>query len=145
MFVSESEVAKLLLDYGGCSTAKEGLTVTQEWKKEGDPRRTLSIASLRPEVRNARNLVYKDLRKRWVDDLSESFREFYLISSLLDPRTKALQFCNDENSGFPSSWKLEAHTLVVFHLKCFFAPDSKNILMRMIILVSPPLCQMAAL
>jgi hypothetical protein len=35
--------------------------------------------------------------------LSEDRKRFYLVSSLLDPHTKMLSFC--DNKYFPSSWK----------------------------------------
>jgi hypothetical protein len=43
------------------------------------------------------------MEDRWVTNLSEDRKRFYLVSSLLDPLIKMLSFC--ENKYFPSSWK----------------------------------------
>jgi hypothetical protein len=40
------------------------------------------------------------MEDRWVTNLSEDRKRFYLVSSLLDPRTKLLSFC--DNKYFPS-------------------------------------------
>jgi hypothetical protein len=44
---------------------------------------------------------------RWVTNLNEDRKSFFLIASLLDPRTKSLSFCDDKH--FPTSWKREGH------------------------------------
>jgi hypothetical protein len=40
------------------------------------------------------------MEDRWVTNLSEDRKRFYLVSSLLDPRTKMLSFCG--NKYFPA-------------------------------------------
>jgi type II restriction/modification system DNA methylase subunit YeeA len=46
------------------------------------------------------------MEHRWVTNLSEDRKRFYLVSSLLDPRTKMLSFC--DNKYFPYFWKDDA-------------------------------------
>jgi hypothetical protein len=43
--------------------------------------------------------IREDKEDRWVTNLSEDRKRFYLVSSLLDPRTKILSFCG--NKYFP--------------------------------------------
>ena len=50
--------------------------------------------------------IREDMEDRWVTNLSEDRKRFYLVSSLLDARTKMLSFC--DNKYFPSSWKDDA-------------------------------------
>jgi hypothetical protein len=40
--------------------------------------------------------VREDLELRWVTNLSEERKRFYLIATLLDPRTKVLSFCDNQ-------------------------------------------------
>ena len=37
------------------------------------------------------------MEDRWVTNLSEDRKRFYLVSSLLDPRTKMLSFCDNKS------------------------------------------------
>lgn len=99
-------------------SSKEGMEIIQEWKSDNDPRKRLPVESLHASVLAARKLVYADLQKRWVIDIDTSAKELYLVSSFLDPRVKALDFCNDD--GFPSSWKQEAQNLTLVNLKSYF-------------------------
>ncbi len=55
------------------------------------------------------------LELRWVTNLSEDRKRFYLIATLLDPRTKMLSFC--DNKYFPSSWKDEGDALLSMEFK----------------------------
>jgi hypothetical protein len=41
------------------------------------------------------------MEDRWVTNLSEVRKRFYLVSSLLDPHTKILSFCHGDNKYFP--------------------------------------------
>ena len=58
-----------------------------------------------------------DMEDRWVTNLSEDRKRFYLVSSLLDPHTKMLSFC--DNKYFPSSWKDDALGYFSMDLKSF--------------------------
>jgi hypothetical protein len=45
-------------------------------------------------------------------------KSFFLIASLLDPRTKSLSFCDDKH--FPTSWKREGHGFLAMEFKSFY-------------------------
>ncbi len=49
--------------------------------------------------------------------MSEDRKRFYLVSSLLDPHTKILSFC--DNKYFPSSWQGDALGYLSMDLKVF--------------------------
>jgi hypothetical protein len=49
--------------------------------------------------------IRQDLEDRWVTNLNEDRKIFYLITTLFDPRTKSLTFCDDKH--FPKLWKHE--------------------------------------
>jgi hypothetical protein len=53
----------------------------------------------------------------WVTNLNEDRKRFFLIASLLDPRTKSLSFCDDKH--FPTSWKHEGHGFLAMESKSF--------------------------
>ena len=59
-----------------------------------------------------------------VTNLSEDRKRFYLVSSLLDPRTKMLSFC--DNKYFPSSWKDDAHGYLSMDLKSFYVQPTQG-------------------
>jgi hypothetical protein len=58
------------------------------------------------------------MEDRWVTNLSEDRKTFYLVSSLLDPLTKKLSFC--DNKYFPSSWKEDTLGYLSMDLKSFY-------------------------
>ena len=58
------------------------------------------------------------MEDRWVTNLSEDRKRFYLVSSLLDPRTKMLSFC--DNKYFPSFWKDDALGYLSMDLQSFY-------------------------
>ena len=63
---------------------------------------------------------------RWVTNLSEDRKRFYLVSSLLDPRTKMLTFC--DNKYFPSSWKVDVLDYLSMDLKsCYVQPTQGQV------------------
>ena len=51
-------------------------------------------------------------------------KRFYLVSSLLDPRTKMLSFC--DNKYFPSSWKDDALGYLSMDLKSFYMQPTQG-------------------
>ena len=64
------------------------------------------------------------MEDRWVTNLSEDRKRFYLVSSLLDPRTKMLSFC--DNKYFPSSWKDDALGYLSMDLKSFYVQPTQG-------------------
>ncbi len=60
-------------------------------------RRQFPVSSV--HVQSVRKNIREDMEHRWVTNLSEDRKRFYLVSSLLDPRTKMLSFC--DNKYFP--------------------------------------------
>jgi len=74
-----------------------------------DVRREFPVSSAHACVQSVRKNIREDMEDRWVTNLSEDRKRFYLVSSLLDPRTKMLSFC--DNKYFPS-WKDDARHLL---------------------------------
>ncbi len=74
-------------------------------KRSGTQRRKLHSFYFRTGavVQSVRKNIREDMEDRWVTNLSEDRKRFYLVSSLLDPHTKILSFC--DNKYFPKSWK----------------------------------------
>jgi hypothetical protein len=54
-------------------------------------------------VKSARKNISKDLKDRWVTNLTKQRKRFDLVTTQLDPVTKMISFC--DNKYFPSSWK----------------------------------------
>jgi hypothetical protein len=52
-------------------------------------------------------------------ELNEGRKRFFLIASLLDPRTKSLSFCDDKH--LPTSWKHEGHGFLAMESKSFYS------------------------
>ena len=50
---------------------------------------------------------------------NEDRKRFFLIGSLLDPRTKFLSFSDDKH--FATSWKPEGHGFLVMEFKSFYS------------------------
>jgi hypothetical protein len=84
---------------------------------KGKKSRTVSDDSAHSCVQSVRHNIREDMEDRWVTNLSEDRKRFYLVSSLLDPRTKMLSFC--DNKYFPSSWKDDALGYLSMDLKSF--------------------------
>ena len=89
---------------------------------------TISIrtfkSSAHESVKSARKSVREDLELRWVTNLSEERKRFYLIATLLGLRTKLLSFC--DNKYFPSSWKDEGHAFLSMEFKCFYMDHTQG-------------------
>ena len=75
-------------------------SIKQPWFGKGNVRSEFPVSSVHESMKSARKNVREDLELRWVTNLSEERKRFYLIASLLDPRTKMLSFC--DNKYFPS-------------------------------------------
>ena len=75
------------------------------------------MSSAHESIKSAHKSVREDLELRWVTNLSEERKRFYLIATLLDPRTKMLSFC--DNQYFSSSWKDEGHAFLSMEFESF--------------------------
>ena len=82
------------------------------------------MSSAHESIKSARKSVREDLELRWVTNLSEERKRFYLIATLLDPRTKLLSFC--DNKYFPSSWKDEGHVFLSTEFKSFYMEHTQG-------------------
>ena len=91
--------------------------IKQPWFGKGNARSEFPVSSAHESIKSARKSVREDLERRWVTNLSEERKRFYLIASLLDPHTKMLSFC--DNKYFPSSWKDEGHAFLSIQFKVF--------------------------
>ncbi len=69
-------------------------------------------------VQYVRQNIREDTEDRWVTNLIEDRKRFYLVSSLLDPHTKMLSTC--DNKYFPSSWKDDVLGYLSMDLKSFY-------------------------
>jgi hypothetical protein len=82
----------------------EDAPIKQTCVGTGNVLRELTVSSAHVCVQSVRKNIGEDMEDRWVTNfMSEDRKRFYLVSSLLDPRTKILSFCG--NKYFPSSWK----------------------------------------
>ncbi len=81
------------------------------------------MSSVHACVQYVRQNIREDMEDRWVTNLSEGRKRFYLVSSLLDPSTKVLSFCD---KYFPSSWKDDALGDLSMDLKCFYVQRSQG-------------------
>ena len=74
------------------------------------------MSSSHESIKAARLSIRQDLQDRWVTNLNEDRKSFFLIASLLDPHTKLLSFFDDKH--FPGNarvtvflqWNLKAFT-----------------------------------
>jgi hypothetical protein len=88
---------------------------------------TVSLMTVTPVVKQTegyksptqyvRQNIREDMEDRWVTNLIEDRKRFYLVLSLLDPLTKMLSFC--DNKYFPSSWKDDVLGYLSMDLKVF--------------------------
>ncbi len=75
-------------------------------------------------VQYVRQNIREDTEDRWVTNLSEDRKRFYLVSSLLDPHTKMLSFC--DNKYFPSSWKDNDLGYLSMVLKSYYVQSTQG-------------------
>ncbi len=75
----------------------------QTWLGTAKVRRECAVSSAHACVQSVRKNIREDMEDRWVTNLSEDSKRFYLVSSLSDPHTKMLSFC--DNKYFPSPGK----------------------------------------
>ena len=102
----------------------EDAPIKQTWLGTGNVHRELVVSSTHVCVQSVRKNIGEDMEDRWVTNLSEDRKRFYLVSSLLDPRTKMLSFC--DNKYFPSSWKDDALGYLSMDLKSFYMQPTQG-------------------
>jgi hypothetical protein len=100
------------------SLAENG-SIKQPWFGPANPRREFPVSSAHESIKVARLSIRQDLEDRWVTNLNEERKSFFLIASLLDPRTKSLSFCDDKH--FPTSWQREGHGFLAMEFKRFYS------------------------
>jgi hypothetical protein len=66
----------------------------------------------------------EDMEDRWVTNLNEDRKRFYRVSSLLDPHTRILSFC--DNKYFPSSWEDDSLGYLSMDLKSFYVQPTQG-------------------
>ena len=100
------------------SLAEHG-SLKQPWFGPANPWREFSVSSSYESIKTARLSIRQDLQDRWVTNLNEDSKSFFLIASLLDPLTKSLSFCDDKH--FVTSWKREGHGFLAMEFKRFYS------------------------
>jgi hypothetical protein len=71
------------------------VTMQEPWFGKGNARSEFPVSSAHESIKSARKSVREDLDLRWVTNLSEERKRFYLITTLLDPRTE-MSFCDNQ-------------------------------------------------
>ncbi len=99
------------------SLAEHG-SLKQSWFGPANPRSEFPVSSSHESIKDTRLSIRQDLQDRWVTNLNEDRKSFFLIASLLDPHTKSLSFCDDKH--FPTSWKHEGHGFLAMEFKSFY-------------------------
>jgi hypothetical protein len=102
----------------------EDAPIKQTWLVTGNVCREFPVSSVHSCVQYVRQNIREDMEDRWVINLSEDRKRFYLVSSLLDPHTKMLSFC--DNKYFPSSWKDDALGYLSMDLKSFYVQRTQG-------------------
>jgi hypothetical protein len=102
----------------------EDTPIKQTWMDTGNVLREIPLSSVHACVQSVRKNIREDMEDRWVTNLSEDRKRFYLVSSLLDPRTKMLSFC--DNKYFPLSWKDDALGYLSMDLKSFYVQSTQG-------------------
>ncbi len=103
---------------------REDAPMKKTWLGTGNVRREFPVSLAHACVQYVRQNIREDMEDRWVTNLSEDRKRFYLVSSLLDPRTRMLSFC--DNRYFPSSWKDDALCYLSMELKSFYAQRTQG-------------------
>ncbi len=93
-------------------------SIKKPWFGPANPWCEFPVSSSHESIKAARLSIRQDLEDRWVTNLSEDRKRFFLIASLLDPHTKSLSFCDDIH--FPTSWKREGHGFLAMEFKNFY-------------------------
>jgi hypothetical protein len=83
----------------------EDAPIKQTWLGTTNVGREFPVSSAHVCVQSVRKNIREDMEDRRVTNLSEDRKIFYLVSSLLDPHTKMLPFC--DNKYFPSPVRVQ--------------------------------------
>ena len=102
----------------------EDSLIKQTWLAPANVLREFPVSSAHVCVQSVRKNIREDMEDRWVTTLSEDRKRFYLVSSLLDPRTKMLSSC--DNKYFSSSWKDDALGYLSMELKSFYVQPTQG-------------------
>ena len=92
----------------------EDARIKQVWLGTGNVLREFPMSSAHACVQSVRKNIREDMEDRWVTNLSEGRQRFYLVSSLLDPHTKILSFCDNKCNCFNSFFS-QVQTFEYFH------------------------------
>ncbi len=90
----------------------------QSWLDTANVCRQFPVSSTHACVQSVRKNIREDMEDRWVTNLSEDRKRFYLVTSKLDPHTKMLSIC--DNKYFPSSLKDDALGFLSMDFKSFY-------------------------
>jgi len=75
------------------------------------------VSSAHKAITTTHVSIRQDLEEdRWITNLNEDRKRFYLVATLLDPHTKFLTFCDDKH--FP--WKHEGNGFLAMDFKGFY-------------------------
>jgi hypothetical protein len=102
----------------------EDAPIKQTWMDAGNVHREFPMSSVHDCVQSVHQNIREDMEDRWVTNLNEDRKRFYLVSSLLDPHTKMLSFC--DKKYFPSSWKDDALGYLSMDLKSFYVQPTQG-------------------
>ena len=102
----------------------ENSLIKQTWLTPANVLREFPVSSAHVCVQSVRKNIREDMKDRWVTTLSEDRKRFYLVSSLLDPRTKMLSFC--DNKYFPSCWKDDALGYLSMEFKSVYVQPTQG-------------------
>ena len=102
----------------------EDAPIKQTWLTPANVHREFPVSSVHVCVQSVRKNIREDMEDRWVTTLSEDRKRFYLVSSLLDPRTKMLSFC--DNKYFPSCWKDDALGYLSMEFKSVYVQPTQG-------------------
>ncbi len=86
--------------------------------------REFPVSSVHDCVQSVRQNIREDMEDRWVTNLSDDRKRFYLVSSLLDPHTRMLSFC--DNKYFPSSCQDDSLGYLSMDLKSFYVQSTQG-------------------
>jgi hypothetical protein len=97
--------------------SSEDALIKQTWMDTVNVWREFVVSSSHVCDQSVFKNIREDMEDRWVTNLSEDRKRFYLVSSLLDTHTQILSFC--DNKYFPSSWKDDTLGYLSMDLKVF--------------------------
>ena len=97
----------------------EDRSIKQPWFGPGNPRREFPVSSVHESSTASHISIRQDLEDRWVTNMNDDRKRFYLIASLLDPRTKFLSFCATNTYSSPHRGNMRVTLFLQWSLKAF--------------------------